>query len=403
MVQLLLAVEYIHSQGVVHRDIKPSNVLVYNVNNQAAEARLCDFGLAKPYCPREPQTPSTVTSWYRPPEVALGRDDYSFPVDIWSLGCTFFEMWAQQPWLPRVGDDNDIILSAILGAMPVELPPRRFRELIRDNKSRQTRLTPLARPSKRTGLDKRIPGADPLLLDLLSHMLEFDWNQRWTATQCLSHPYFLQYQKHITEVRSQYPPVPPPESVITIINCREREWAAEVAHATFNNRKRLYWYSHRALFQAIDLFDRYLQAMYHSGMAKGVESQYQGRLHDRFGTQLRFLTCLYLSVKLFSTIHSPVSFTSIVPPEFRSEAAVLQAQQFEGGLVKNCLQYRIYRPTVYESRWHIAPAVAPGVIHPGCPTNNRPYDDSEVRVLLKRYLSQSQWTGTVLALNQQWR
>jgi serine/threonine protein kinase len=33
-----------------------------------------------------------VTLWYRAPEILLGQKEYSTPVDIWSIGCIFFEM-----------------------------------------------------------------------------------------------------------------------------------------------------------------------------------------------------------------------------------------------------------------------------------------------------------------------
>jgi len=33
-----------------------------------------------------------VTLWYRAPEILLGQKEYSTPVDIWSVGCIFYEM-----------------------------------------------------------------------------------------------------------------------------------------------------------------------------------------------------------------------------------------------------------------------------------------------------------------------
>jgi len=33
-----------------------------------------------------------VTLWYRAPEILLGSQHYSTPVDVWSIGCIFAEM-----------------------------------------------------------------------------------------------------------------------------------------------------------------------------------------------------------------------------------------------------------------------------------------------------------------------
>jgi serine/threonine protein kinase len=43
MYQLLSAVSFLHSAGVVHRDIKPANILL----NSNCKIKLCDFGLSR--------------------------------------------------------------------------------------------------------------------------------------------------------------------------------------------------------------------------------------------------------------------------------------------------------------------------------------------------------------------
>jgi len=46
--QIMLALESLHSRGIMHRDIKPLNIIV---NEKTQEAKLIDFGLAEYYLP----------------------------------------------------------------------------------------------------------------------------------------------------------------------------------------------------------------------------------------------------------------------------------------------------------------------------------------------------------------
>ena len=41
-----------------------------------------------------------VTLWYRPPDVLLGSTEYSTPIDMWGVGCIFYEMASGRPLFP---------------------------------------------------------------------------------------------------------------------------------------------------------------------------------------------------------------------------------------------------------------------------------------------------------------
>lgn len=84
MQQLLSAVAYIHSKGVMHRDLKTSNVLV----SYEGEVKLTDFGLSciKSLDDNEEYESLVVTRWYRSPELLLGERRYDYSIDMWSIG-----------------------------------------------------------------------------------------------------------------------------------------------------------------------------------------------------------------------------------------------------------------------------------------------------------------------------
>ena len=112
MNQVLDAVGYAHSQGVVHRDLKPSNIMV----QPDGTAKVMDFGIAKVLGGAKLTRTGTLmgTAFYMSPEQVLGRSDIDHRTDIYSLGATFFEALTGRPPFEGRGDgstDSDYLIK----------------------------------------------------------------------------------------------------------------------------------------------------------------------------------------------------------------------------------------------------------------------------------------------------
>jgi serine/threonine-protein kinase PRP4 len=86
--QLLLALRFLHDGvGLMHCDVKPDNLLV---RHDGMAVKLCDFGAAG-FTKEKQQVDELQPLFYRAPEVLIGAPR-GRKIDIWSVGCTIFEL-----------------------------------------------------------------------------------------------------------------------------------------------------------------------------------------------------------------------------------------------------------------------------------------------------------------------
>lgn len=65
--------------------------------------------------PTKTYSNEVVTLWYRPPDVLLGSTEYTTSIDMWGVGCIFFEMASGRPLFPgsTVEDELHLIFRTL--------------------------------------------------------------------------------------------------------------------------------------------------------------------------------------------------------------------------------------------------------------------------------------------------
>lgn len=82
--ELLIALDFCHSSGVMHRDIKPHNIVI---DHAKKKLRLIDWGLAEFYHPGREYNVRVASRYFKGPELLVDLQAYDYGLDMWSLGC----------------------------------------------------------------------------------------------------------------------------------------------------------------------------------------------------------------------------------------------------------------------------------------------------------------------------
>ena len=169
--QILIALDYSHSMGIMHRDVKPQNIII---NPQKKELRLIDWGLAEFYIPEQDYNVRVASRYFKGPELLVDDIYYDYSLDIWSLGKIAKVLGTEDlyKYIEKYGLTLDNHYNGILGNYPTK-PWNKF--INEENKHLCSNEA----------------------IDLLSKMLIYDRAQRITPKEAMQHPYFKSIREKI--------------------------------------------------------------------------------------------------------------------------------------------------------------------------------------------------------------
>jgi len=157
--QMARGVEYLHSQGIAHRDLKPENLLCATDSREEYKpfrVVIADFGLSKAFDGGEALQTSCGTPDYVAPEVITAEGSYDKSVDMWSCGVITYVLLCG--FSPFLSSDQTGLFEKIMKA-EYDFPDPEWTH-ISDNAK-----------------------------DFIRKLLVKDRQIRYTASQCLEHPW----------------------------------------------------------------------------------------------------------------------------------------------------------------------------------------------------------------------
>ncbi|KAH9446798.1 hypothetical protein Pst134EA_030702 [Puccinia striiformis f. sp. tritici] len=188
ILELLKALDFAHSRGIMHRDVKPHNVMI---DHERRQLRLIDWGLAEFYHPNTEYNVRVASRYFKGPELLVDFQEYDYSLDMWSLGCMFASMiFRKEPFFHGHDNYDQLVkitkvlgtdeLYAYLEKYDIELDAQYDDILGRYQRKPWSRFL--------TTENQRFISNEAI--DFLDKLLQYDHQERLTAQEAMMHPYF---------------------------------------------------------------------------------------------------------------------------------------------------------------------------------------------------------------------
>jgi len=188
MFELLKALDFCHSNGIMHRDVKPHNVMI---DHETKTLRLIDWGLAEFYHPGTEYNVRVASRYFKGPELLVNMRDYDYSLDMWSMGCMFAGMiFIRHPFFHgRDNYDQLVRIAKVLGTDEL------MEYLDKYNLVLDSHFDGILGRYAKKDFSKFVTSSNQHLcpdeaLDLLAQLLQYDHQKRPTTVEAMKHPYF---------------------------------------------------------------------------------------------------------------------------------------------------------------------------------------------------------------------
>jgi casein kinase II subunit alpha len=194
MFEVLKALDFSHSKGIMHRDVKPHNIMIDHANRKL---RLIDWGLAEYFHLGQEYNVRVASRYFKGPELLVDMQVYDYSLDIWSLGCMFAGMiFQKEPFFQGKDNFDQLVkIAKVLGTDEL------FAYVEKYNVQLDSHYDDILSQHAKKPWSKFITSSNDQLvtdeaLDLLNKMLRYDHAERVTPRDAMEHPYFKPIKDH---------------------------------------------------------------------------------------------------------------------------------------------------------------------------------------------------------------
>lgn len=186
--EVLKALQFCHSKGIMHRDVKPQNIMI---DHSKRIVKLIDWGLAEFYHPGELYNVRVASRFFKGPELLVQYQMYNYALDMWSFGCILAGIiFKKEPFFQGQDNKDQLVkIVDVLGRTDLVNYANKYNITIdKEVQSLTANCVKVPWNSFVNSGNKNL--ASPEVIDLIDKLLRFDHEFRLTVTEAMNHVYF---------------------------------------------------------------------------------------------------------------------------------------------------------------------------------------------------------------------